>query len=132
VLRICIFSLVAPGFLRELIRAYGEHYPDVGVEISESGLREYVAFVCKVRVDVALVMGNPVAPNSEVVKAAPGRDGPLRCKRRRANIHDGPEHNTVRQIDENLLRRTAGPYNGSFASNEVDEFRRRTVAATVS
>jgi transposase len=43
-----------------------------------------------------------------------------------ADIDDGPEHNTLqseagyidarpqsRQIDENLLRRTAGPYNGS-------------------
>jgi hypothetical protein len=43
-------------------------------------------------------------------------------ERRRADIHDGPEHKTLqseagyidarpnRQIDENLLRRTAGPY----------------------
>jgi hypothetical protein len=42
-------------------------------------VREYVALVCKVRVDVALVMGDPFVPNCEVVKAAYGRDGPLRC-----------------------------------------------------
>src|ERR1700737_3459851 len=48
----------------------------------------------------------------------------------RADIHDGSEHNTlqseagyidarphVRQIDETLLQRTAGPYIGSFSSD---------------
>jgi DNA-binding transcriptional LysR family regulator len=68
VLRIGIFSSVAGGFLRELIRAYGERYPDVGVQISEGGLREHIALIGKGRVDVAFVMGTPVVPNCEITE----------------------------------------------------------------
>jgi DNA-binding transcriptional LysR family regulator len=68
VLRIGIFSSVAAGFLRELIRTYGERYPDVGVQISEGGLREHIALIRKGRVDVAFVMGTPVVPNCEIAQ----------------------------------------------------------------
>src|SRR3984893_11049080 len=59
----------------------------------------------------------------------PFEAGPL-IRPHRADIHDGSEHNTlqseagyidarphVRQIDETLLQRTAGPYIGSFSSD---------------
>ena len=51
----------------------------------------------------------------------------------RADIHDGPEHNTLQsevgyidarpycRIDENLLHRTAGPYIGSQPAVEDPE-----------
>jgi len=65
-LRIGIFSSIAAGFLRELIRTFHDQHPEVALEIHELAFREYVALIRKGRLDVAFIMGAPVAPNLEI------------------------------------------------------------------
>jgi DNA-binding transcriptional LysR family regulator len=64
-LRIGIFSSIAAGFLRELIRAFCEQHPDVRLQIFEVASREYVTLIRKGRLDIAFVMGTPLVPNCE-------------------------------------------------------------------
>jgi DNA-binding transcriptional LysR family regulator len=67
-LRVGIVSSMAAGFLRELVHSYVERHPDVGLQISEGGLREHVALISKGRVDVAFVMGTPAIPNCDIAQ----------------------------------------------------------------
>jgi DNA-binding transcriptional LysR family regulator len=67
-LRIGIFSSIAAGFLRDLIRGFREQHPDVALQISELASREHVALIRKGRLDVAFVMGAPVVPNCETAQ----------------------------------------------------------------
>lgn len=67
-LRIGIFSSIAAGFLRHLIRTFHEQHPDVALQISEIASREHLALIQKGRLDVAFVMGTPAVPNCEVLQ----------------------------------------------------------------
>lgn len=67
-LRIGIFSSMAAGFLRELLRAYSTDHPDVAVHVSEGSLREQIGLIGKRRLDVLFVMGAPAVPNCEVTQ----------------------------------------------------------------
>ena len=67
-LRIGIFSSIAAGFLRHLIRTFREQHPDVALQISEIASREHLALIRKGRLDVAFVMGTPAVPNCEVLQ----------------------------------------------------------------
>jgi len=67
-LRIGIFSSIAAGFLRHLIRTFREQHPDVALQISEIASREHLALIQKGRLDVAFVMGTPAVPNCEVLQ----------------------------------------------------------------
>ena len=67
-LRIGIFSSIAAGFLRHLIRTFREQHPDVVLQISEIASREHLALIRKGRLDVAFVMGTPAVPNCEVLQ----------------------------------------------------------------
>jgi DNA-binding transcriptional LysR family regulator len=65
-LSIGIFSSIAAGFVRELMRAYVRDHPDVTVQILEGAAGEHVALIRKRRLDVAFVRGVPVVPDCEV------------------------------------------------------------------
>lgn len=67
-LRVGIFSSIASGFLRELIRMFREQHPDVILQISEIESREYIALIRKRRLDVAFVIGAAVVSNCEVLQ----------------------------------------------------------------
>jgi DNA-binding transcriptional LysR family regulator len=67
-LRIGIFSSIAAGFLRHLIRTFREQHPDVALQISEIASRDHLALIRKGRLDVAFVMGTPAVPNCEVLQ----------------------------------------------------------------
>lgn len=65
-LGIGIFSSVASGFLRELLRAYLAHHPAVCIHISEGAAGEHIAHIRKGQLDVAFVRGSPVLSGCEV------------------------------------------------------------------
>lgn len=65
-LNIGIFSSVASGFLRELIRAYLEHHPAVCVQIAEGAASEHIALIRKRQLDVAFIRGVPTLSGCEV------------------------------------------------------------------
>lgn len=67
-LRIGIFSSIAAGFLRELVRTFCEQHPDVALHIFELASHEHVALIRRGRLDVAFVMGNPVIANCEAAQ----------------------------------------------------------------
>ena len=56
-LRIGIICSLGPGFLRDLIRAYAERYPDVEIEVAEDGPRAHVASIRDRQQDVAMLTG---------------------------------------------------------------------------
>jgi DNA-binding transcriptional LysR family regulator len=64
-LSIGIFSSIAAGFMRELMRAYFGDHPDVTIRIVAS---EHIALIRKRRLDVAFVRGLPVVPDCEVAQ----------------------------------------------------------------
>jgi DNA-binding transcriptional LysR family regulator len=108
-LRVGIFSSIAAGFLRELLRSYTERHPDVGLQISEGGLREHVALIAKGRMDVAFAMGTTAVPNCEIAQLWTERlfvalpNGHPLCERDEvdwADLHD--EHFIVRQSEAGL------------------------------
>jgi DNA-binding transcriptional LysR family regulator len=61
-----IFSSVASGFLRELLRAYLVHHPAVCIQISESAASDHIARIRKGQLDVAFVRGVPSLSSCEV------------------------------------------------------------------
>ena len=65
-LNIGIFSSVASGFLRELLRAYLAHHPAVCIHISEGAASEHIARIRKGQLDVAFVRGVPTLSSCEV------------------------------------------------------------------
>lgn len=67
-LRVGIFSSIATGFLRELIRTFCEQHPDVALQISEVASPDHVALIRKGRLDIAFVMGTPAVPNCETAQ----------------------------------------------------------------
>jgi len=61
-----IFSSVASGFLRELLRAYLAQHPAVCIHISEGAASEHIARIRKGQLDVAFVRGAPTLSSCEV------------------------------------------------------------------
>ncbi len=67
-LRIGVFSSIASGFLRELVRTFCEQHPDVALQISEISSREHIALIRKGRLDVAFVIGRTAVANCEIAQ----------------------------------------------------------------
>ena len=67
-LRIGIFSSIANGFLRELLRTFRAEHPDVILKISEIESREYIELIQKRRLDVVFVMGAVAVSNFETLQ----------------------------------------------------------------
>lgn len=67
-LQIGIYTSMASGFVRESIRAFGERYPEVALQISEGQLREHVALIRKSRLDIAFVRGTSAIPHCDVAE----------------------------------------------------------------
>jgi DNA-binding transcriptional LysR family regulator len=65
-LSIGIFSSIAAGFMRELMRAYVRDHPDVTIRIVEGAAGDHVALIRKRRLDIAFVRGIPVVSDCEV------------------------------------------------------------------
>jgi DNA-binding transcriptional LysR family regulator len=67
-LSIGIFSSIAAGFVRELIRAFVRDHPDVRIRIVEGAAADHIALIRKRRLDIAFVRGVPVVPDCEVAQ----------------------------------------------------------------
>lgn len=57
--RIGILTSLAEGFLRQLIRAYGQQYPEIVLDIRDGCRDEHVAAIRKRTLDLAFVTGDP-------------------------------------------------------------------------
>lgn len=67
-LRIGIFSAIATGFLRELIRGFVADHPRVAIDICEDASRDHIARVREHRIDVAFVTGEPQVAGCDVAR----------------------------------------------------------------
>jgi DNA-binding transcriptional LysR family regulator len=67
-LSIGIFSSIAAGFVRELMRAFVRDHPDVTIRIVEGAAGDHIALIRKRRLDIAFVRGVPVVPDCEVAQ----------------------------------------------------------------
>jgi DNA-binding transcriptional LysR family regulator len=67
-LSIGLFSSIAAGFVRELMRAFFRDHPDVRIRIVEGAAGDHIALIRKRRLDVAFVRGIPVVPDCEVAQ----------------------------------------------------------------
>lgn len=67
-LKIGIFSSLASGFLRELLRRYSTFHPEIEVNIIEGAPRDNLARLRAEQLDIAFVMGEPVARDCDVVR----------------------------------------------------------------
>ncbi len=67
-LKIGIFSSLASGFLPELLRCFSARHPEVEVNIVEGGPRENLTRLRAERLDIAFVMGEPVARDCDVAR----------------------------------------------------------------
>jgi DNA-binding transcriptional LysR family regulator len=65
-LRLGILSLMAAGFLREVIRNYQDRDPGVTIEVREGSSGEHIACVREGQIDVAFVVGTPDVPDCGV------------------------------------------------------------------
>src|SRR5262249_40634149 len=65
-LRLGILSLMAAGFLREVIRNYQDRDPSVTIEVREGSSGEHIACVREGEIDVAFVVGTTDVPDCEV------------------------------------------------------------------
>jgi DNA-binding transcriptional LysR family regulator len=67
-LSIGIFSSIAAGFVRELIRIFCKDHPDVTIRVVEGAAGDNITLIRKRRLDVAFVRGTPVVPDCDVVQ----------------------------------------------------------------
>jgi DNA-binding transcriptional LysR family regulator len=67
-LKIGIFSSLASGFLPELLRCYSTQHPEVEVSIVEGAPRENLVRLRAEQLDIAFVMGEPIARDCDVVQ----------------------------------------------------------------
>jgi DNA-binding transcriptional LysR family regulator len=65
-LSIGIFSSIAAGFMRELMRAFFRDHPDVTIRILEGAAGDHIGLIRKRRLDIAFVRGIPVVPDCDV------------------------------------------------------------------
>jgi DNA-binding transcriptional LysR family regulator len=67
-LKIGLFSSLASGFLPELLRYYSARHPEVDVSIVEGPPSENLARLRAEQLDIAFVMGQPVARDCDVAR----------------------------------------------------------------
>lgn len=67
-LRIGIFSAIAAGFIRELVRGFVAEHPSVAIDIWEDAPRSHIARVREHRIDVAFVTGEPKVAGCDVTR----------------------------------------------------------------
>jgi DNA-binding transcriptional LysR family regulator len=67
-LKIGIFSSLASGFLPELLRCYSTRHPEIEVNIIEGSPHENLARLRAEQLDIAFVMGEPLARDCDVVR----------------------------------------------------------------
>jgi DNA-binding transcriptional LysR family regulator len=67
-LKIGIFSSLASGFLPELLRRYSARHPGVDMIIIEGAPRENLARLRSEQLDIAFVIGEPIARDCDVVR----------------------------------------------------------------
>ena len=67
-LKVGIISSLASGFLPELLRRYSALHPDIAVSFVEGAPRENLVLLRAEQLDIAFVMGEPVARDCDVVR----------------------------------------------------------------
>ncbi|MGH6836273.1 MAG: LysR family transcriptional regulator [Methylocella sp.] len=67
-LKVGIISSLASGFLPELLRRYSALHPDIAVSFVEGAPRENLTLLRAEQLDIAFVMGEPVARDCDVVR----------------------------------------------------------------
>jgi DNA-binding transcriptional LysR family regulator len=67
-LKVGIISSLASGFLPELLRRYSALHPDIDVRFVEGAPRENLVLLRAEQLDIAFVMGEPVARDCDVAR----------------------------------------------------------------
>lgn len=67
-LRIGIFSAIAAGFIRQLVRGFVADHPRVEIDIWEDAPRSHIARVREHRIDIAFVTGEPKVAGCDVAR----------------------------------------------------------------
>jgi DNA-binding transcriptional LysR family regulator len=64
-IRIGIQSSLSAGFARTLLRTYHDRHPAIGIDIVEGSASEHLVHISEHLLDIALVIGTPLAPHCD-------------------------------------------------------------------